>query len=283
MSIMKKILISLFLVALGLCSYAASWERINDKVYLDTSGIMSSGKTGSVYSFWTKELNDGDADFILAERTYSQKIWYDLVHYSIDCSARKFKIEEVLIYGLNNNFIGKDTSALMGWNSIPPQSVAEDYLELVCKYQPKQVNNEPQKQEQTVKNNNSSSALSFTEFDPNAPVAKANEAQPTKTVDPAEIDNYMKKLQTKISSNWQRPNVDGTLKFSLVFSISKDGTLVTLSEFKTSGNKDFDNSASEAVKKSVPFDEIPSGFQHKNIDVQVTFGEGVKVFILTSK
>ncbi len=283
---MKKILISVVVVAIGLCAYAANWQKINDKIYLDVSGIMRTGQSGSVYSFWTKELNDGGNDFVIAEMKYSQKVWYDLVHYSIDCSSRKFKIEEVLMYGLNNNLITDDSTALSGWHSIPPQSIAEDYLELVCKVK-SNTNNEKVESHpaKTVEAKpKTSDKLSFTEIDPNAPAIRTEQPKPVaKTVSPAELDNYMKNLQKKISSNWVRPDVDKSLKVSLVFSIAKEGTLVTLSEFRTSGNKEFDNAASEAIKKSVPFEPLPSGMHDKGIDVQLTFGETIKGYVLTSK
>ena len=32
---MRKIIISLVVVAVGLCAYAANWTKITDKIYLD--------------------------------------------------------------------------------------------------------------------------------------------------------------------------------------------------------------------------------------------------------
>lgn len=284
MSIMKKFLISLLVISFGLCAYAANWERISDKIYLDTSGIASNGK--SVFSFWTKELNDGGTDFILAESKYSQKVWYDLVRYSIDCSARKFKIDEVLIYGLQNNLIADDTSAAGGWNSIPPQSIAEDYLELVCKHGSQITPSEPAEKKDPQKVT-TPGGLSFTVVDPNTLQNGQNKnnapQQVKKTVNPADWDSYMKNLQAKISSNWQPPESETSLKTTLIFRISKDGTLITLSEFNGSGNQEFDDAASDAVKKSVPFPVLPDGVQSKGIDVQLTFDKTVHGFILSGK
>ena len=62
---MRKIIISLVVVAVGLCAYAANWTKITDKIYLDVSGIMPVPNQSNVYSFWTKELNDGNQDFVL--------------------------------------------------------------------------------------------------------------------------------------------------------------------------------------------------------------------------
>lgn len=288
---MKKILVSLLVMGFGLCAYAANWERINDKIYVDTSSITTDAKSGSVVSFWAKELNDGGDDFAVVERTYFQKVWYDLVRYSLDCSSRKFKIEDVLIYGLQNNLIANDSSSTGGWNVIPPQSIAEDYLELVCKYKPQAQNaaNDSTRKDipktETPKTGTQGS-LTFTEFDPKtAPAIRNNETKlksEVKPASPAELDAYMKALQAKIVSNWHRPECDKALKVTLVFSIAKEGTLITMSEFKGSGNQDFDNAASDAVKNSVPFAPLPGG-QSNGIDVQVTFGENVRGFILSGK
>jgi len=281
---MKKFLISLLVVLGGLCAYAANWERISDKIYLDTSGIMSSGKTGSVYSFWTKELNDGGEDFVLSEKKYSQKVWYDMVRYSIDCSSRKFKIEEVLIYGLQHNLMGIDSSAADGWHVIPPQSIAEDYLELVCKFKPQLQTGEVGAEGVEQPKKDIPGKLSFTEINPETPAIRTREPKPeVRELTQADLDSYMKNLQAKINGNWKRPDCDKSLKVTLIFSISKDGTLVTLSEFKGSGNQEFDTAASDAIKTSVPFEPLPAGYKHKNMDIQLTFDENIRGFMLSGK
>lgn len=168
---MKKFLISMLVVVLGLCAYAASWEKISDKIYLDTAGISSGLRSGE-YSFWTKELNDGGSDFVLAEKKYSQKIWYDLVRYSMDCSTRKFRLEEVLIYGLQNNLIATEIPKIATWNSIPPQSLAEDYMKLVCTHKPEQKLSEPQPTAKPEQKAKTPGPLTFTEVKPDAPLIR---------------------------------------------------------------------------------------------------------------
>lgn len=281
---MKKLLISLSFIAIGLCAYAANWERISDKIYLDTSGIMASGKSDSVYSFWTKELNDGGNDFIISENKYSQKVWYDLVRYSVDCSNRKFKLEEVLIYGLQNNLIAIDSSEADGWHSIPPQSIAQDYMELVCKNRPIPQNVDTHAEKEQPRKISTPGPITFTEFNPEAPAIRMNETKTeNKPLKQADLDSYLKNIQSRVKTKWNRPDVDKSLKVSLIFSISKDGTLVTMSEFKTSGNKEFDNAASEAVKNSVPFEPLPAGLKNKTLDIQLTFDENIRGFILNGK
>lgn len=130
---MRRLLISLFVISFGLCAFAANWTQISNKIYLDVSGIMPDTTQNGVYTFWTKELNDGNNDFVISERKYSQKIWYDLVRYSVNCSSRKIRMEDILVYGLKNNLLGTESGSNNGWHTVPPESVVEDYLELVCK------------------------------------------------------------------------------------------------------------------------------------------------------
>lgn len=176
---MKKFLISTLVVLSGLCVYAAGWERISDKIYLDMSGISAAQKAGE-YSFWTKELNDGGSDFVLAEQKYSQKIWYDLVRYSLDCSGRRFKIEEILIYGLQNNLIATDSSHIAVWHSIPPQSFAEDYMKLVCTYKPEPKISEPAPAVKSEQKTPTPGPLTFTEVKPDAPLIRMEVIKPKK-------------------------------------------------------------------------------------------------------
>lgn len=270
---MRKIIISLIVLCLGLGAYAANWTKITDKIYLDVSGIMPVPKQNSVYSFWTKELNDGNQDFLLAEQSYSQKIWYDLVNYSVDCSSRKIKMNDVLVYGLRNNLIATDSSLNDTWHTVPPDSIVEDYLELVCKSV--STNN--------VENSKKNNKSDVTEINPSE--FSKNQKKDEQVEKPVAIDfnAYMRNLQSKVSSNWKRPNVSPDLKVAVIFTVSKSGTLVTLSEFKTSGNKDFDNSATEAVKISVPFEPLPEAFNGKGIDIQLTFDSKVHGFVLSKK
>lgn len=269
---MRKIIISLVVVAVGLCAYAANWTKITDKIYLDVSGIMPVPNQSNVYSFWTKELNDGNQDFVLAEKSYSQKIWYDLVRYSVDCSSRKIKMNDVLVYGLKNNLIATDSSLGDSWHTVPPDSIVEDYLELVCKTvaEKKQTSVKPQTQPEITQIN---------------PPTEAKTEQKTVEEKPTAIDfnAYMRTLQSKVASNWKRPQVEGDLKVAVIFTVSKSGTLVTLSEFKTSGNKEFDTAATDAVKNSVPFEALPESFNGKGVDIQLTFDKTVHGFVLSRR
>jgi len=130
---MRRLLVLLFVMSFGLCAFAANWTQISNKIYLDVSGIMPDAAQNGGYTFWTKELNDGNSDFVISEKKYSQKIWYDLVRYSVNCSSRKIKMDDILVYGLKNNLLGTESGGDSSWHTVPPESIVEDYLELVCK------------------------------------------------------------------------------------------------------------------------------------------------------
>ena len=93
----------------------------------------------------------------------------------------------------------------------------------------------------------------------------------------------MRTLQSKVASNWKRPQLEDDLKVAVIFTVSKSGTLVTLSEFKTSGNKEFDIAATDAVKNSVPFEALPESFNGKGVDIQLTFDKTVHGFVLSRR
>lgn len=286
---MKKIFLGLCLLSVCLCAQAASWEKITDKIYLDISGITPDAKLGNVYSFWTKELNDGTADFIISEKTHSQKVWYDLVRYSIDCSNHKIRLDDIVVYGLQNNMLSSTSLPSDQWHTIPPESIAQDYMTLVCRAGAK-IKTEPVEKPAQGKVGKLGN-ITYTEVNPYAvQVEKQTVQQPenavkTQSVEPKEpvvvdFDAYMKKVRTKVSGNWTHPENSGK-KVTLIFTISSDGTLVTLSEFKTSGDRSFDEAATDAVKASVPFEGLPKGYSGKDIVVQLTFDSSVHGFILS--
>lgn len=283
---MKKILISLLVITGGMCAYAADWSKISEKIYLDISGIMPDALQSGVYTFWTKELNDGNEDFVIAEKTYSQKIWYDLVRYSVNCSSRKIKMEDIWVYGLDNNLIASDSSLNDSWHTVPPDSIVEDYLELVCKTAAQKglTVSETKENTEETKTQPPAGNLQFTEINPeNIKSGKTSAVKETKQQASVDFGPYMKKVQTKVAANWKRPNVDESKKVTVIFTVSKSGTLVTLSEFKTSGDKEFDMTATDAVKKSVPFDALPDDYQGKGIDIRLTFDQTVHGFVLSGK
>lgn len=87
--------------------------------------------------------------------------------------------------------------------------------------------------------------------------------------------DYMPKMQNKIKSNWNPPKNKTSSSITLGFEIKKDGSLGEIKIQKSSGDEQADKMAIEALKKSVPFEPLPEGFEGDKIDVQFTFDYNV--------
>ncbi len=92
---------------------------------------------------------------------------------------------------------------------------------------------------------------------------------------PDMFKNYMYRMQTKIKSNWNPPSQDVSRGVTLLYTINRDGTLKKYKVLKSSGVKELDDAAIEALKKSFPSEPLPEGFGGKSVDVQFTFDYNV--------
>ena len=102
-----------------------------------------------------------------------------------------------------------------------------------------------------------------------------------KTINKQPVENpemfsvYMQKMQTKIKANWNPPEQETSKRVTLLYAINKDGSLKSYEVKETSGVKELDDAAIDALKKSSPFEPLPEGFGGKYIDVQFTFDYNV--------
>ena len=92
---------------------------------------------------------------------------------------------------------------------------------------------------------------------------------------PDMFKNYMYNMQTKIKSNWNPPSQDVSRGVTLLYTINRDGTLKKYRVLKSSGVKELDDAAIEALKRSFPSEPLPEGFGGKSVDVQFTFDYNV--------
>lgn len=92
---------------------------------------------------------------------------------------------------------------------------------------------------------------------------------------PDMFKGYMYRMQTKIKSNWNPPKQEVSSRVTVFYSINKDGSLREYKILKSSGVKELDNAAIEALKKSFPSEPLPEGFGGKSVDVQFTFDYNV--------
>ena len=86
---------------------------------------------------------------------------------------------------------------------------------------------------------------------------------------------YMKDLQRRIKMNWDPPKGDQSKRVVLLFTISRDGRLLNVSVYKSSGQTSADNAAINAVKLTAPFRPLPPEFKGNSVDIQFTFDYNV--------
>lgn len=91
----------------------------------------------------------------------------------------------------------------------------------------------------------------------------------------ADFGPYMRELQRRIKMNWDPPKGNESKRVVLLFKIAKDGRLLSLRVFKSSGVPNADKAALNAVELSAPFRRLPPEFRDPSIDIQFTFDYNV--------
>lgn len=86
---------------------------------------------------------------------------------------------------------------------------------------------------------------------------------------------YMRELQRRIKMNWEPPKGNESKRVVLLFKIAKDGRLLSVRVYKSSGLPSADRAALNAVELTAPFRPLPAEFRGGNIDIQFTFDYNV--------
>lgn len=86
---------------------------------------------------------------------------------------------------------------------------------------------------------------------------------------------YMRDLQRRIKMNWDPPKGNESKRVVLLFKIAKDGRLLSVRVYKSSGIPSADKAALNAVQLTAPFRPLPSEFRGASIDIQFTFDYNV--------
>lgn len=90
-----------------------------------------------------------------------------------------------------------------------------------------------------------------------------------------EFADYMNSLKDKIQKNWNPPDNIEEGHVTVVFEIDKDGNLV-YSDIKTSsGNLLYDESITNALKKSAPFNKLPENSSRQSLTIQYSFESSI--------
>ena len=82
---------------------------------------------------------------------------------------------------------------------------------------------------------------------------------------------YMKEVERRIKANWSPPNGGQSKKVVLLFTIARDGRLLSLKIAKSSGFKADDDAAISAVKLTAPFRPLPPEYKGSSVDINFTF------------
>lgn len=86
---------------------------------------------------------------------------------------------------------------------------------------------------------------------------------------------YMRELQRRIKMNWDPPKGNESKRVVLLFKIARDGRLLSVRVFKSSGLPNADRAALSAVELTAPFRPLPADFKGSSIDIQFTFDYNV--------
>ena len=126
---MKKTLILFILtIMITLPTFSADWVQTGEKRYIDIDSIERDSNRSYVFSYWTKNLNNGKLK--LLEGKYNKKIWYIMCKKVIDFHTNSYLIVELDYYDLNDKLI--DYELFEPWNKT--QEYYEQYIKALSYY-----------------------------------------------------------------------------------------------------------------------------------------------------
>ena len=86
---------------------------------------------------------------------------------------------------------------------------------------------------------------------------------------------YMRDLQQRIKRNWEPPKGEESRRVVILFTIARDGRLMSKRITKSSGLAAADKAAMSAVELSAPFKPLPADYRESSVDIQFTFDYNV--------
>ena len=84
---------------------------------------------------------------------------------------------------------------------------------------------------------------------------------------------YMKGLEQRIKRNWYPPKnfKTGLMRTKVSFVIAKNGNLLNSEVVFSSGNKEYDKAALDAIKKTFPYAPLPKEYKDSSAQIEFTF------------
>ncbi len=86
----------------------------------------------------------------------------------------------------------------------------------------------------------------------------SNNSEVTDDLKNNNFDIYMTNMKKKIDSCWQPPKTLNSIRLTTGFTVLKDGKIEDVSIIQSSGDKEIDQSALQALQKASPLDKLPS-------------------------
>lgn len=119
----SKIII-LVLMLLAIPVFAANWQQVGYKSYIDYS---TWNYANGLITVWFKDLNPGDWELVK-----NKKVWYRLSRLQFNCSTKEYNIISVLEYDLKGNVVNGVDSPYEIWYTIPPDTIIDEKYHVVC-------------------------------------------------------------------------------------------------------------------------------------------------------
>lgn len=86
-----------------------------------------------------------------------------------------------------------------------------------------------------------------------------------------EFSDYMTDVQAKVDKNWAPPESIQTAHVKVVFTISREGELISYEIKESSGDTLFDESVKECLKKAAPFNHFPESSTRQSVKIAYDF------------
>lgn len=86
-----------------------------------------------------------------------------------------------------------------------------------------------------------------------------------------DMSSYINNIKNKITKNWNPSEVEKPLKVISAIKIKKDGSLLSIDFTKATGISEYDKPAFIAIKRSLPFEAIPEGYNVDDIEIDYVF------------
>ena len=102
----------------------------------------------------------------------------------------------------------------------------------------------------------------------------ASNAQGIDALRESNFGPYMRNLQRSIRMNWDPPKGNESKRVVTKFQIDKNGNLISSQIYKSSGSKEADNAALNAIRNT-QYEPLPKDFNKPYVDIQFTFDYNV--------